>query len=184
MSNDLVTHLRLLAPAFLETPAAADEALAPTPDPIAVDPVDDDYRSHERGPDEPEPAGKSFADLLVQGLLARGWEVEHRWITYTSHAFEARRAPSRYDVELELLAEPIGAASPRGLWRLVAKPRTKFFQRLFSTAIDLNEHALLRLHLEETLAHDPRTALGATPTQGHWRTERDDLALGPDALGA
>ncbi|MFO0747055.1 MAG: hypothetical protein U1F43_15535 [Myxococcota bacterium] len=103
---------------------------------------------------EAVPPGQIMADLVAGGLAQRGWKVEYRWTTYSAHAFDAQRADTRYDVEVTLVDADSGA------WTIVAKPRTGFFKRVFSSKVDANEHALLRHDIDAALAADARIASG------------------------
>lgn len=139
--NDILTHDVVVAPGFL-------------PD------VDD----------EPKPGPelcKSLADALVAGLERRGWRIEYRWDTYEGVAFDARRQERRYDVEVSSLDR--GPREDwRGRWLVVAKPRSGFFRRLWAARYDADEHALLRLNLDEVLAGDARVE-----SHGPWSNERE-----------
>ncbi len=142
------THRALLAPAFL--PVDEDEA---TPEA----PLQEELADHwPPAPAEPVPPGAPLADLLAEGLARRGWHVDYRWTTFDGHAMDARRQDNRYDVELKLLDGPQDEG--RGLWLITAKRRTGFFARWLPGRGDPNEHALLRLHIDEILAADERAA--------------------------
>lgn len=162
-----LTHRALIAPVFLpeqdegaEGAEGAKEGAAGPAEALA-----------DNG--EPLPPGLPLAELLEQGLCARGWRIPYRWATYTGHAFDARRGEQRYDVELALLDTEADAG--RGAWLIVAKRRTGLFRRLFKSETDPAEHALLRHDIDAALAADPRTAEGLRP----WVTEADWLASHP-----
>ena len=143
--SDILTHKELVAPAFLPEEDAPEKP-----------------RKREE-----KPLGEELADALVAGLERRGWTIEYRWTTYDGHAFDARRKDIRYDVEVKSLDR-----GPRegwtGHWALTATRRSGLFKRLWPGRYDADEHALLRLHLDEVLAGDPRIA-----SSGVWWTEKD-----------
>lgn len=128
--SEVLTHKVVVAPAFLP---AEEEPATPKDGPL----------------------GEALADALVAGLTRRGWTVEYRWTTYDGHAFDARRTELRYDVEVTSLDR-----GPREEWTgrfsLSAKRRTGLFKRLWPGRYDADEHALLRLNLDEALAGEPR----------------------------
>lgn len=151
-----LTHKVVVAPGFLPT----------------------EEEREERGSDA-EPLGEELVGLLVAGLERRGWRVEYRWTTFEGHAFDARKKTQRYDVELTSLdtSTTLTAEGPwapeawAGRWLLVAKRRTGLFSRWLSKRYDADEHALLRLHLDEVLAEESRVAAG-----GVWWSEADFVA--------
>lgn len=161
-----LTHRALIAPAFL-------------PEQEGVDGVNERAAGAEAPTEaladngEALPPGLPLAELLEQGLRARGWQIKYRWATYTGHAFDARRGEQRYDVELALLDTEADAG--RGAWLIVAKRRTGLFRRLFKSETDPAEHALLRHDIDATLAADPRTAEATRA----WTTEAGWLASHP-----
>jgi hypothetical protein len=90
--------------------------------------------------------------------MRRGWHIDYRWATYDGYAMDARRVDNRYDVEVKLLDTP--HEEGRGLWLITAKRRTGFFSRWLPGRSDPAEHALLRTHIDETLAADKRSDEG------------------------
>jgi hypothetical protein len=165
MSDDALTHRTLLAPALLPRPRAEDTNDARTEGPDG--PNDGDGAEAANAPAEPVPPGEPLAEILVEGLKRRGWAVDYRWTTYDGHAFDARRRDNRYDVEVKCLDTE--ATEGRGLWLVTAKRRTGFFRRFFQGRSDPAEHRLLRLHIDECLAGDPRTVAEGS----EWKTEED-----------
>lgn len=151
-----LTHKVLVAPGFLPTEEEREK------------------RDQDAGP-----LGEELANVLAAGLEARGWRVEYRWTTFEGHAFDARRKEHRYDVEVTSLdtAATLTRTGPRppdawqGHWALVAKRRSGLFFRFWSKRYDANEHALLRLHLDEALSAEARVAAA-----GEWRSEADFMA--------
>ncbi len=147
----------LTAPAFLPEPEeevtheGVEEALADSAPP----------------PAEAVPPGAPLADLVAEGLGRRGWHIDYRWTTFDGYAMDARRADNRYDVEIKLLDTP--HEEGRGLWRITAKRRTGFFSRWLPGRSDPAEHALLRTHIDETLASDPRSQESDAPAS--WTSE-------------
>ncbi len=170
MSDEPLTHRTLLAPGML--PHAEEENEATSEEGASAKPGV-----------EPEPPGGPLAELLVEGLKRRGWSVEYRWTTYDGHAFDAKRKDIRYDVEVRCLDERLPAAvvkaaevlgateevAGEGLWLVSAKRRTGFFKHLFQGRSDPAEHSLLRLHIDECLAGDPRTV----GEMRNWQTEAE-----------
>jgi len=170
MSDEPLTHRTLLAPGLLPHAEEEDEATS-------------DEAASAQTAVEPEPPGRPLADLLAEGLKRRGWTVEYRWTTYDGHAFDAKRKDIRYDVEVTCLDEKVpdavvkaatvvGAAEEvagEGLWLVAAKRRTGFFKHFFQGRSDPAEHTLLRLHIDECLAGDPRTVGEARS----WQTEAE-----------
>lgn len=164
MSDDALTHRTVLAPALLPAPETDDaDNAGDAPDESAGAPEDE----RPSAPEEVAPLGEPLAELLVEGLRRRGWTVDYRWTTFDGHAFDARRQDNRYDVELKCLDTE--ATEGRGLWLVTAKRRTGFFKRFFQGRSDPAEHRLLRLHIDECLAGDPRTVSGASD----WVSEED-----------
>jgi len=170
MSDEPLTYRTLLAPAFLPQ-EDGEEGGESSPG----------EEANEKPATEPEPLGGALAELLVEGLKRRGWTVEYRWTTYDGHAFDAKRKDIRYDVEVRCLDEKLPetavkaaavldateAVTGEGLWSVSAKRRTGFFKNFFQGRSDPAEHTLLRLHIDECLAGDPRTVGVASD----WQTE-------------
>lgn len=127
------------------------ERFAPSPDEEAEDdtqPALEDPATGEPVPPAPgpvEPPGVDLREALKAGLSARGWACPYEWATYRGQALDARRHKRRYDVELWL------CDAETGRWELVAEQRRGLFKKLFQMKPDPEEHALLRLHIEETL---------------------------------
>ncbi len=167
-----LTHLEIVAPAFLPpeqeenepgTEAVVELEVAEVAEPAVrqggeADPANEMAEG---------PPGLEFAVVLAEGLTRRGWTVEYRWTTYDGHAFDARRKDLRYDVEVRSLDR-----GPReawtGRWLLTAKRRSGLFKRLWPGRYDADEHGLLRLNLDETLAGETRVV-----TRGTWWSEED-----------
>jgi hypothetical protein len=139
MSDNLSTQLTVTAPELME--------------------AEDKHGPHKNEHGEPIPPGNYLTDALQSGLSAAGWKCEFRWATFNSHAFDAQRGDHRYDVEVTL----VDPASAR--YTVTAKPRVGFFKRVFSSGKpDPNEHALLRLAIDQVLAGDARiTVTGGWP---------------------
>lgn len=148
-----LTHKVLVAPGFL--------------------PTEEEWEKRDK---DAGPLGEELANLLAAALEARGWHVEYRWTTYEGHAFDARRKEQRYDVELTSLdtSTTLSKEGPRprelwqGRWVLTAKRRSGLFFRFWSKRYDADEHALLRLHLDEALAGEAKVAAA-----GEWWAEAD-----------
>ena len=139
-------------------------------------PTEEEWEQREK---DAGPIGEVLADVLAAGLEARGWRVEYRWTTFEGHAFDARRKEQRYDVEVTSLdtSATLSEGGPRareawqGRWLLTARRRTGLFSRWMSKRYDADEHALLRLHLDEVLGAEARVAAA-----GEWRSEADFTA--------
>ena len=145
------THRVFIAPAFLPEQDDDEVGAGASPEPSAETP---DAAPPEVAPDaEPKPAGEPLADLIVAGLIGRGWTVEYRWATYQGHAFDARRGEHRYDVEIDLLDAP---GDMTGRWLVTAKRRTGLFKRIFQGGVDPAEHEMLRRDIDGVLAADAR----------------------------
>ena len=140
---DLLSHVTFTAPAFLddvppEVPAPAQDPAGATGEPADTAP----------GPAEAVPPGERLARALEAALASRGWATPYRWATPYGHAFEARRAEHRYDLEIA----PVDLAL--GSWLVTAVPRRGLFRRFFGGGVDREEHALLLAHLRSALALD------------------------------
>lgn len=104
---------------------------------------------------EPQPSGLLMADLVANGVSARGWSVENRWATYTAHAFDVQKSGGgRYDVEITL------TDTASGTFVVTAKPRSGFFRKVFASKVDPNELALLRHDIDAAIAADNRAEAG------------------------
>jgi hypothetical protein len=138
MEREEPRYLHFLAPAFAPVREEDDDGAVPTEPADDTRPDETDSASHE-------PPGAALMARIADGLRSRGWRCDYTWATYRGHGLDARRVKRRYDLELWL------ADAEEGRWELSAEPRRGLFRKLFQQKPDPDEHALLRLHLDETL---------------------------------
>lgn len=115
-----------------------------------------------------EPPGRAIASFVDAGLRKLGWNVDYRWVTDYSHAFDCRAVKRRYDVSVQQTDQPDAP------WLVTAKKRSGLFPKVFRGGADNDEHQRLLLDVHSVLNTDDRiSGLGWFTEQG-WRARVDE----------